>query len=119
MSDKKTEKVTLVSWRNFAMISGAIGATMGIMVAWMQLELPRVAFYSEVASVEQFGMSTRIIVLYQQKKQATRDLEIIKSRLMRSRGNADLIRAKADLETEIEEITHQLRTLNQENSRRR
>lgn len=88
-----------------------LGAILAAMVAWTALEFPRVAFFSEVAEVKEFSEGTRTLVLLQQKKSASQELEVIESRILDKPRDRDLLSRKVDLKLELDIINIQLQAL--------
>lgn len=99
-------------WKKVGIVAGAIGAILGVMISWQSIEfLPRWAWYSEVAQVQDFAQDTRRIVMNQEWFRLTAALKEARVALAADPLNRELIEKVTRLEQQLRAVEEQLDAL--------
>lgn len=99
-----------IPWKKISMIAGTIGAMLGVMVAWEKLEfLPRWAWHTEVAAVQEFASGTRLLVLGQEWERLDQQIDRLERRQQPNDEERQLLSKLRRRMTEVEFQLDQLR----------
>jgi hypothetical protein len=103
--------MVVTKWKKIGMIASAVGAILGVFVAWNQLDLPRPALYSELISVQQIAEENRTLILNQEwfrLKTQVRELEV---ELRQNPRDRDLIEKLTRAEQALRNVEKSLKEL--------
>jgi hypothetical protein len=82
-------------WKKVGIVFGAIGAVLGVMISWQSIEvLPRWAWYSEVASVQEFAEQTRLLILGQEWERLDQQISSLESKPNLNSAERELLAKK-------------------------
>ena len=103
MSDK------IVFWKKVGIVFGAIGAVLGVMISWQSMEfLPRWAWHTEVAAVQDFAEQTRLLVLGQEWERLDRDISKLEEKTSLTQEERELLSKKRLRKSTVEQQLRQL-----------
>ena len=96
-------------WKKVGIVFGAIGAVLGVMISWQSIEfLPRWAWHTEVAAVQDFAVQTRLLVLGQEWERLDREITQLEEKAPLSPSDRELL-SKKRLRKQV--VEQQLREL--------
>lgn len=100
---------TLTLWKKVGIVFGAIGAILGVMISWQSIEfLPRWAWYTEVAAVQDFAEGTRLLVLGQEWERLDGQISKLEEKGDLSAAERQLL---SKLRSRMNEVEAQLKAL--------
>ena len=103
-----TEKMGF--WKKVGIVFGAIGAVLGVMISWQSIEfLPRWAWYTEVAAVQDFSEQTRLLVLGQEWERLEREISKLEEKPNLTREERELLAQKRFRKFTVDQQLRKLR----------
>jgi hypothetical protein len=101
--------VELTFWKKVGIVFGAIGAVLGVMISWQSIEfLPRWAWHTEVAAVQDFAVDTRMLVLGQEWERLDQQISKLEEKPILTAAERELLAKKrlrkATVESQLKEL---------------
>lgn len=105
--------IELTLWQKVGIVFTGIGAVLGVMISWQSVEfLPRWAWHTEVAAVQDFAVDTRLLVLgqeWERLEQQIRRMEARDKENSLTLGEWELLTKKRLRKQEVEQQLKALR----------
>jgi hypothetical protein len=102
----------LTFWKKIMIVFGAISAVLGVMISWQSIEfLPRWAWYTEVAAVQEFAEGTRLLVLGQEWERLDQQIGRLEARQAIEGLTVDEQQLLSKLRIRLKEVDQQLYNL--------
>lgn len=100
-------------WKKVGVVFGSIGAVLTVMVTWQSLEfLPRWAWHTEVAAVQDFSEGTRLLVLGQEWERLDQQIQRLEEKSKLTEAERELLSKKR---LRMREVEQQLLDLRKDN----